>query len=109
LTIELEKKEQNRNLKSKLLRNLQQSIEDLLLQDRELPFKTALNDAIERTIAVVPERIVSFGGRNFDSPRRWVICFLGSLRNVCNFDGVANDPSINIIIVVITEEEIEQD
>ena len=45
----------------------------------------------------------------FQSPNRWIICFLGSLRHVRNFDGVASDSAINILIVCMTNETIDAD
>ena len=107
MTLELEQKAHNSYLKGKLLGELKESIEELMMQEREVPFKTALDDAMQRIQAVVPEQEVKYAGHSFDGPRRWVISFLGSLRNICNFDGVQNDPTINLVVVVITEDEIE--
>ena len=107
LNIELEQKANNSYLKGKLLGELKDSIEELMMQDREVHFKTALDDAVQRIQLVVPEKEVRYAGHSFIGPRRWVICFLGSLKNICNFDGVQNDPTINLVIVVITEDDIE--
>ena len=51
--------------------------------------------------------IVKHEGREFESPKRWVICFLSSLRNVRHFNGTSYDPFVSIIFVVITDEQIE--
>ena len=38
-----------------------------------------------------------------------MICFLGSLRNVRNFDGITCDSTIGVLIVCMTNEAIDQD
>ena len=45
----------------------------------------------------------------FKSPNRWVICFLGSLKQIRNFDGITGVSSINLLLVCLTNEIIEPD
>ena len=64
-TINLEKKSLNDQVKSSILSHLNTSIEDVLMNDREVSFKVAMIEAIERFEQVVPIRHVQYGGRDF--------------------------------------------
>ena len=75
----------------------------------EVVFKVALNESVKNLMSLVPERILTYDRRTFVSPKKWVICFLGSLRGISNFDGTSHDPFVNIIIVCITNEHISDE
>ena len=57
-SINLEKKSLNEKLKSSVLSHMKDSIEDILMNDREVSFKVAMIEAIERFEEVVPIRHV---------------------------------------------------
>ena len=46
--------------------------------------------------------------RDYDSPRRWIICILGSLRNTMLLLDQDLDPNVNILIICFTNEDISQ-
>ena len=78
------------------------------MRKREIDFKQALDDAIGAT-ELIPVSRVHHRNLEFKSPNRWVICFLGSLRNVRNFDGITCDSAVNILIVCLTNDTIDPD
>jgi len=104
----LEEKGSNGTVKQVLLRTLKNSIGDCHLQRREADFKEALNDAL-LAMGGLSVRNVRHRNLEFQSPCRWVICFLGSLKGVRNCDGIMSDPDVNILIVCFTEETIDAD
>lgn len=57
-SINLEKKSLNDKLKSSILSHMKDSIEDILMNDREISIKVAMIEAIERFEEVVPIRQV---------------------------------------------------
>ena len=68
-----------------------------------MEFKYAFKEAVE-AMEVVPVQKIHHKNIVFGSPNRWIICLLGTLKNICNFDWVKSDPSVNIMIVCITKE-----
>ena len=109
LSIRLEPKSYNLPVKRRVLSNLAKSIEEVMTLERQVLFKVALNDSVKQLMSLVPERILTHEHRHFESPKKWVICFLGSLRGIRNFDGTSYDPFVNIIIVCITDEQIDDE
>mmetsp|Transcript_575 Transcript_575/g.733 ORF Transcript_575/g.733 Transcript_575/m.733 type:complete len:143 (-) Transcript_575:67-495(-) len=105
-SIGLEQKSCNHKLKRLLLTRLQDSIEDVLMQRRELEIKATLQQTInELNNITVPK--INYRGRYFDSIDRWVIYFLGSLRSIQDFYKYEGSLSVNIIIVIMCEEHID--
>ena len=64
-TMDLEVKQHNPHLKIRILDYLQESIEDILMQEREVQIKAAIKESINRFEEVVPVRCTRHGGRDF--------------------------------------------
>ena len=77
------------------------------MQKREHDLKTTIVQSI-RALDNVTLPDIRYRGRVFEGMSRWLICFLGSLRGVQDLDVQRIDmiPSVNIIIVLLTEEHI---
>ena len=96
----------NASVKKKALKSLKNSIEECVMKKREVDFKIALDDAFQ-AFESIPVQKIHHRDLKFRSPSRWVICFLGSLRNVRNFDGITCDSTIGILIVCMTNEVVD--
>ena len=79
-----------------------------MMQQPDMGFKSALDNAVE-SLLDIHGQIVMHEGREFESPKRWIICFLGSLLNIWHFNRTSHDPFVNIIFVVIADEHIDED
>ena len=99
----LEEKACNSSVKKLILNSLKKSIEDSHFQRRKIDFKKALDQAIQATALVSVSKVIH-KNLTFYSPTRWVICLLGSLRSLRNFDGIRTDSSVNLLIVCLTND-----
>lgn len=69
----------------------------------------ALDEAIVASEQHVPVELIEHRNVTYESPARWVVCFLGSLRNLRNFDGVQTNSQVNLMIVCLTNDPIDDD
>ena len=107
--MDLESKGSNRRLKMEMLEQLQNSIEDVIMQQREQDLKNTIIQSIQALDNLnLPD--INYRGRVFEGMGRWLICFLGSLKGVSdlNVQSINTSPNVNIIIILLTDEHISK-
>lgn len=108
-SMDLESKGSNRRLKMEMLEQLQNSIEDVIMQQREQDLKNTIIQSIQALDNLnLPD--INYRGRVFEGMGRWLICFLGSLKGVSdlNVQSINTSPNVNIIIILLTDEHISK-
>ena len=107
--MDLESKGANRKLKMEILEQLHNSLEDVIMQEREQDLKMTIIQSIQALDNLnLPD--ITYRGRVFEGIGRWLICFLGSLRGVSdlNVQSIDTSPNVNIIIILLSEEHISK-
>ena len=89
-----------------ILKRLTAQIEWYSTMNGEEVFKQTLDDTFH-SISSLETSDMIYGGRKYETPKRWIICLLGSLRHIRVLDGIEVDGNVNIIVICITQDDID--